>query len=132
MTTYLTRIPSGRKHMSATVFGAAAIALAIGGLAQPAISQAAWDIEVYDECLKLNGVKRGCCVGSGGEWDESAGKCVAPLTAQTPPQSPGELHQIPGTGIFEQTQSTPQSPGQAPDPATQPPAQPPVLHPWLR
>lgn len=139
MNTYQLHLPMRRKHLSATVFGAAAITLAVGGLAQPAVSQAAWDIEKYDKCMQEGKDSDiGCCLDSGGEvegWPEA--KCVAPLTAQTPPQSPGELNQVPGTGTFGQTEPAPQSPGQAPQPGTATPSQPgaqgPILrHPWLR
>ena len=46
MNTYPLGMPKRRKHMPATLFGTAAIALAVGGLAQPAVSQAeaVWDI----------------------------------------------------------------------------------------
>lgn len=138
MNTYQIRTPQRRKHMSATMFGAVVITLAIGGIAQTAVSQAAWDIDSYDRCVRdFNGIVKLCCTESGGEWDEKLGKCVAPLTAQTPTQSPGEIYQVPGTGTFGQTDPAPPNNGQAPQSGTatqsQPDAPGPILpHPWLR
>jgi hypothetical protein len=93
------QIPKWRKHMSVTVFGAAAIALATGGLVEPAVSHAVWDIGAFDSCTKaaekrfitgqtnssqLSDEIRFCCDRSGGEWSQTQG-CTAPAAAQTDP-----------------------------------------------
>ncbi len=140
MNTYQLRAPNRRTHMSATMFGTAAIALAIGGLAQPAISHAAWDIEKYDKCLQEGKSSDiGCCIDSGGEltdWPEL--KCVAPLTAQAPPENREGTGQLPGTGTNQQSEPAQQTPGQLNQtpgtftqgqPAPQSPAIP--IHPWF-
>ncbi|MGE2723931.1 hypothetical protein [Mycolicibacterium pulveris] len=98
------------KHLSAAVFGAAALALAVG-VAQPAVSYALWDIGEYDKCVKAGKVSDLlCCVSSGGDWDINKRKCTAPMTAQTPPQSPGEVVQAPSSGTATQAQDAPQAP----------------------
>jgi hypothetical protein len=114
------RMPKRRKHMSATLFGTAAIALAIGGLVQPAVSQAEWNIEEYDACLK-NASALFCCVASGGEWNINQYKCEAPAEAQ-PAQNPGGV----GTGTATQTSDVGQAP--VPGAATPTPAAP--KNPW--
>ena len=94
-----TLMPKWRKHMSITVFGAAAVALAAGGLIEPAVSHAVWDIGAFDSCTsaadaryvagKTNNAQwqdevRFCCDRSGGEWSQTQG-CTAPAAAQTDP-----------------------------------------------
>ncbi|KUH74154.1 hypothetical protein AU184_25585 [Mycolicibacterium novocastrense] len=116
-----------KKH-SLWVFGPAAIAVAIGVLVPPGVSQAKdeWDIGAYDTCIKaaqdrLNADKispsqyydelRFCCDMSGGQWaggngNHSAGKCEAPpATAQTAPKSPGEVVQAPTAGTADPGQN---------------------------
>jgi hypothetical protein len=116
------RRPKRRKHSSATMFGTAAIALAIGGLAGPAVAHAEWNIEEYDACLK-NASALFCCVASGGEWNIDKYKCEAPAASQTTQNSGGV-----GTGTAAQTPNDSQEPvGQAPV-AT--PAQTPPRNPW--
>lgn len=108
--------PKGRKHISATIFAAAGIALAAGGLVQPAVSHAEkiWDIGSYDRCVRtaddryLSGQTdsathsdeiKFCCNRSGGEWSQTQGcTAPAPVNAQgTPePPAPGSLG-VPGT-----------------------------------
>jgi hypothetical protein len=73
----------------ATLF-AAATALACSTFAGPATASAApgeWDIERYDECIKNRpggdpseqiAWTRKCCLDSGGESNDSLGKCQAP------------------------------------------------------
>lgn len=46
---------AGRTRLPAAVLGSAAIALALGALAQPAVSPAEdneWDVGAYDSCMK--------------------------------------------------------------------------------
>jgi hypothetical protein len=117
MNTPQLRMPKRRKHMSATLFGTAAIALAIGGLAQPAVSHAEWDIGAYDECLKTASSVT-CCAFSGGEWDDRGphGKCVAPAaTAQTWPQQWWEVGNAPQQAATDiPIQTEPQTPAAPP------------------
>jgi len=112
------------KKYSLWVFGPAAIAMAIGVLVPPGVSQAKdeWDIGAYDRCIKgaqdrLLADKispsqyydelRFCCDMSGGHWTGSnsnhySGKCEAPpATAQTASQSPGEVVQAPSAGTAD-------------------------------
>ena len=88
----------GRKHMSATIFAAAAFAMAVGAIAGPAVSQAReWDIGAYDNCMK-NSTRPmvECCIISGGDFD-SKGECGAPpAKVQTAPQTPTP-GPVPGT-----------------------------------
>jgi hypothetical protein len=127
--THQLRMPKRRKHLWAILFGMAAIALAIGGLAQPAVShaEAVWDIGAYDSCARAADNRllqtldygrhadeiRFCCDRSGGQWSQAQG-CTAPPITAPPPQSPGEVIQAPGTGTA--TQQSPVDVGQAPQP----------------
>lgn len=120
-----------RLRTSATVLGGAAIALAIGGLAQPAVAHALWDIGKYDSCLRVADellirnkisveehtaeVKK-CCAESGGEWSATQW-CTAPATAPAPP-SPGEVIEAPGTGTATQSSPVGADQPQQPAPAT--------------
>jgi hypothetical protein len=82
------QLPKWRKHMPVTIFGAAAIAMAVGGLVEPAVAQAVWDVGAYDSCAwavelrfvagKTNAATladeyRFCCERSGGEWSQNKG-----------------------------------------------------------
>jgi hypothetical protein len=91
-----------RQLLPVALFAATA---AFGGntLAVPATASAAqsvWDIEKYDDCMdlidnfddpsqRLAWTKR-CCAESGGEWNDSLGKCQAPA-GSGPGQGPGSL-----------------------------------------
>ncbi|VEG38599.1 Uncharacterised protein [Mycolicibacterium flavescens] len=104
------------KKYSLWVFGPTVIAVAIGVLVPPAVSQAekVWDVAEYDSCTAIYDARyelgdisydawvtetAGCCEESGGEWNEGAQKCEAPpATAQTAPKSPGEVVQAPRAG----------------------------------
>jgi len=104
----------GRKHISATLLGAAAIALAVGGLIQPAVSHAepVWDIGEFDSCTKAAEQRFGsgqtnsaqyddevrfCCARSGGEWSQTQGCTAPPATFQTKPQTPRDVQaSVPG------------------------------------
>jgi hypothetical protein len=76
-----------RRLLPASLF-AAAVALGGSTLGYPAIANAVWDIEVYDDCVAtLNYFNRSfwddmkqCCVKSGGVWKDTlnGGKCQAP------------------------------------------------------
>ncbi|MBY0287601.1 MAG: hypothetical protein K2X52_10665 [Mycobacteriaceae bacterium] len=113
------------KNYRLWVFGPAAVALSVGVLVPPAVSQARdqWDIGAYDRCLKAaedrlfatDDVQRYydervfCCQMSGGVWsgDKSSGKCEAPpATAQSWPQAPWEANR---------TQPETAAPGQNPE-----------------
>jgi hypothetical protein len=137
MNTDQLHMPRRRRHMSATLFGTAAIALAVGGLAQAAVSHAEWDIAAYDECLKTASTVT-CCAFSGGDWDDKGphGKCVAPAaTAQTWPQNWWEVGPAAQQGTATPAQTTPQPPAAPPvvvgdtqwSAAPQPPAAPPPV-----
>jgi hypothetical protein len=131
MNTYRSGMPKQRKHLSATVLGAAAIVAAISGLAQPAVSHAEkyWDVGSYDNCVRvadnrmLSGQTttsqywqevRFCCDRSGGEWQ--SGRCTAPPMTGPPPQD-GPIVQTPGTGTA-QTVDPPQTGPVTPPPGT--------------
>lgn len=133
MTVHLSTTPRRRRFALATVFGAAVIAVILGGLAQPAISNALWDIGKYDSCQRVADelLSRGkaspaehladskvCCAESGGVWSAGAEKCTAPPLTGPPPQSP--VIQGPGTGTA--TQSSPVGAAQPPAPAPAAPA----------
>lgn len=96
------------KNTGAAVFGAAAIALAIGGFAQPtvALAEKVWDIGEFDSCSKkaedrfITGKTNSaqfadeikfCCQMSGGEWTSAQGCTAPPATFQTQPQTPGSV-----------------------------------------
>ncbi len=76
-----------RRLVPAALF-AAAVALGISTLADPAIASAEreWDIGAYDKCIEnvfLGGAgfveaMRECCINSGGVWDDDRLKCGAP------------------------------------------------------
>ena len=104
-----------RKHMSNTIFGAAGIAMAVGGLVQPAVSHAekVWDIGSYDSCAQAADNRfmagktnlatytdeiRFCCDKSGGEWSQTQGCTAPPATFQTEPQTPGSVRLPPLPG----------------------------------
>ncbi len=93
------------KWRNVAVFKAAAVALAIGAFASPAVSHAekVWDIGQFDSCVKaaedrfgsgktdsatLADEIRFCCDRSGGEWTASQGCTAPPATFQTQPQTP--------------------------------------------
>ncbi len=70
------------------VVPAAVIASALA-LGFPAVANAEWDIQKYDNCMaQPHGPATGsvweeqyaynCCVDSGGQWSEAGHKCVAP------------------------------------------------------
>ncbi len=97
-----------RKHTSVTLFAAAAIAMAAGGLAHPAVSHAekVWDVGKFDNCVKAAEKRFGsgqtdtqtytdevrfCCETSGGEWSQTQGCTAPPATFQTQPQTPGSV-----------------------------------------
>ncbi|MGE5694159.1 MAG: hypothetical protein ACM4D3_02690 [Candidatus Sericytochromatia bacterium] len=97
-----------------SIFGAATIAMAVGGLAEPAVSQAVWDIGAYDSCEKaahdrwirenrtnqqLRDDLRFCCDRSGGEWSQTQ-DCTAPAAAQTDPTPTLPPNVTPGGTIF--------------------------------
>ncbi|MGV0719229.1 hypothetical protein ABQF17_00875 [Mycolicibacterium elephantis] len=106
------------------VFGPAATAVAIGVVMEPAVahSERIWDVGEFDSCVTIldsryelgdidywewSGGIETCCYESGGDWNSAAQKCEAPpATAQTAPQSPGEIVQAPSAG----TAAPPQNP----------------------
>ncbi|MCV7282544.1 hypothetical protein H7J88_23190 [Mycolicibacterium flavescens] len=110
-----------KKKYPLWVFGPAALATAIGVLVPPGVSQALWDIGEWDTCATAASGRnaagktttaqfleelRFCCDRSGGEWDTSERKCEAPpATAQTAPQSPGEVVQAPTAGTADPGQN---------------------------
>ncbi|MGV0716345.1 hypothetical protein ABQE93_13170 [Mycolicibacterium sp. XJ662] len=107
--------------------GVTAVGLLLGGLIQPAVSHGkdSWDIGAYDTCVDGANKRYGngtttaqtyrdeirfCCEMSGGEWNSTGnfgrGKCEAPpATAQTAPQSPGEVVQAPTAGTADPGQN---------------------------
>lgn len=106
--------PRWHKQISAGIFGTAAIAMAVGGIATPAVSHAekVWDIGSFDRCVKsaedryITGATdnatyadeiKFCCIRSGGEWTAAQG-CTAPAaTAQAWPTTlPGGVATRPG------------------------------------
>ncbi|MGV0716344.1 hypothetical protein ABQE93_13165 [Mycolicibacterium sp. XJ662] len=111
------------KNYGLWVFGPAVIAVAIGGLVPPAVSQAKdeWDIGAFDACYdkavddyvvvhldseRFSSDLKACCDMSGGQWNAGLGKCEAPpATAQTAPQSPGEVVQAPSAGTADPGQN---------------------------
>jgi len=80
-----TKAPTSRRLTRYVAVPALALGLALGSAA---VANAVWDIGVFDECMK--GVpgdwtspfywdhQQGCCARSGGNWDDSGKKCVAP------------------------------------------------------
>jgi hypothetical protein len=88
-----------RRLVPAALF-AAAVALGINTLADPAIVSAAreWDIGEYDECVDwwfdhmdsagTGGFFKDCCIQSGGVWNEDLQKCGAPPTDVDRPLPP--------------------------------------------
>ena len=100
MNAYQLHAPKRRRHISATIFGAAMLALAVSGLVQPAVSQAdrSWDIGVYDDCIQSGMTIQTCCVLSDGDYDPEARTCYAPpATAQTwPTPLPNRVSARPG------------------------------------
>ncbi|OBK71995.1 hypothetical protein A5651_17625 [Mycobacterium sp. 1274761.0] len=97
-------MPKRHKQISAGVFGAAAIALAVGGVLQPTMSHAekVWDIGDFDSCTKsaenrfISGQTNSdqfsdevkfCCIRSGGEWTQAQG-CTAPAATFAPKPTP--------------------------------------------
>jgi hypothetical protein len=135
MSTYQLPMPKRRKYLSATVFGTAAITLAVGGLAQPAVThaEAVWDIGAYDSCVKaankrFEGSKTNydtwqdelkfCCQMSGGElspnvWSPS--NCTAPpMTAQSAPQTRWDVGWAPQPAPATQAPNAPQPPAAPP------------------
>lgn len=107
-------VPKWRRAISATIFGAATIAMAVGALAEPGVSRAVWDIQDFDSCTKAADVRfvRGetssaqhldevkfCCTRSGGEWSQTQG-CTAPAAAQTDPTPTLPPNVTPGGTIY--------------------------------
>ncbi|KUI10701.1 hypothetical protein AU192_21975 [Mycobacterium lehmannii] len=109
------------KKYSLWVFGPAVIAVAIGALVPPAVSQAKdeWDIGAFDTCMDAAADRymadkttsaehfeeqRFCCEMSGGVW--SGGLCGAPpATAQSAPQAPWEAGRAPRPGTADPGQN---------------------------
>lgn len=99
--------PRWRRHASVTILGAAAIAMAVGAIAAPAVSYAAFDKKSYDSCALaadkrfMQGVTNAttyadeykfCCIRSGGVWEGGNRGCVeAAATFQTAPQTPHDV-----------------------------------------
>jgi hypothetical protein len=94
--------------MSVTVLAAAGIALAAGGLLQPAVSHAAFNKQSYDKCAEaadkrfVQGVTNAathtdeykfCCIRSGGVWEGGNRGCVEQAATGPPaqPQTPGSV-----------------------------------------
>lgn len=90
----------------------AALLAATAALGYPAIANGApgdpdhyreWDIQKYDDCIRLGYPDVNCCIESGGDWRGSGagdGKCVAPPLKQditpAPPPPPPEVVPRPG------------------------------------
>jgi hypothetical protein len=108
------RVLERHKQISAGVIGAAAIALAVGGLLQPTISHAEkiWDIGDFDSCTKAAEKRFGsgqtnsdqlldeikfCCIRSGGEWTQGQG-CTAPAATYAPKPTPLPSQVATGSG----------------------------------
>jgi hypothetical protein len=73
----------------------AAVAVATVGSSAIAAAASEWDIERYDDCMKVMQFPdpseqlawtRKCCLDSGGVWNDSLGKCQSPpaQSAQRP------------------------------------------------
>jgi len=96
------RLPTYLRWRLIIVLVAATAALGGNTLAEVATANAApsvWDIEKYDDCMdlidsfddpseRLAWTKR-CCLDSGGEWNDSLGKC------QSPPGNAGQAGTLP-------------------------------------
>lgn len=129
--------------MSATVFGAAALALALGGLTQPAVSHAEkkWDFDSYASCanVALKRMQKGtttiaqmreeikfCCWRAGGQMN---GNTCEPAPMQGPPM-PSDSPEVANPGPVVGGQNPP--PAAPPEPVAQPqqPAPPPPRPGW--
>lgn len=97
-----------RKHMAATTFGVATIAMAVVGLAGPAVSHAAFNRASYDKCADAADKRfiRGetnqathadeykfCCIRAGGVWEGGNRGCVeeAATGPTRQPQGPRDV-----------------------------------------
>jgi hypothetical protein len=87
--------PTTWRRMAVTAIAAGAIAVGAGALSAQAANAESreWDIGAYDKCAATNphidpdkymDHFHYCCIQSGGDWDASKGKCVAP-----PANAPG-------------------------------------------
>ena len=110
-----------RKHLPATFFGAAAIALATGGLVAPAVSQAQYDQKSFNKCADVADKRfvsgqtnqttwqdeyKFCCTRAGGQWDSAKNTCVETATAQTAPTPlPGQVATGPGQATLPGTRA---------------------------
>jgi hypothetical protein len=76
------------KNIGSLIGGAAILAAAAIGLAQPAVSHAEreWDIGVYDDCIQSGLTIQTCCALSGGDYDPEGITCYAPAAVQTTPE----------------------------------------------
>lgn len=138
MNSYQLRQP---KRRSAVLLGAAAMAMAIGGLASPPVSHAVWDIGAYDSCMAkasdryasgktdiftFEDEKLFCCQSTGGEFTSNQG-CTAPPLTGPPVPRPGEVIQAPGTGTARQDSPVGQAPEAGTVPATSTAPRPPIV-----
>lgn len=111
-------VPRWHKQISAGVFAAATIAMAVGGLLQPSVSHAekVFDKKSYDSCAvaaekrwvnketddaTFNDELKFCCGRSGGVWTVSStggGSCGADTAtfAPSPTPIPGQVATVPG------------------------------------
>jgi hypothetical protein len=71
--------PAGKRRYARAVLLAGALTLAANVLGQIATASAEWDIEKYDRCMYVPGIKPAyCCIDSGGRLDPNTGVCTAP------------------------------------------------------
>ncbi|GAT09947.1 uncharacterized protein RMCN_3080 [Mycolicibacterium novocastrense] len=111
------------RHASATIFGAALIAMSFGAIAAPAVSQAAFNKGEYDRCATAADKRfmqsagtaadvathvddyKFCCIRSGGVWVGGNSGCVEQAgSAQTAPTPlPGQVATGPGDATLPGT-----------------------------
>lgn len=66
-----------RRLAVAALVAAGAMSLGAGAFGHTAIAKAEWDIEAYDECVRIGTDEVACCRLSGGQIGDK-GVCVAP------------------------------------------------------
>jgi hypothetical protein len=86
-------VPTGMRKFALAAVIAGTIALGVSAFGHTAIARADWDIEAYDDCVKIGTDEVACCRLSGGQIGNE-GVCVAP-PARILQQSPTILQNIP-------------------------------------
>lgn len=109
-----------RKPVSATFFGAAAIAMAVGAIATPALAHAQFNKQSFDKCAEaadkrfVNGTTnqqtwqdeyRFCCDRAGGVWNRTTHECTEQAGSFQPGATslPDQVATGPGQGTLPGT-----------------------------